>query len=136
MVTTPSTVTIDRTRAEAIIDAHDCSWLNDEPEQGLCACGLVVSTDDEWARHTERAVIGELWTPTATLIATVNELAGLPMRSTIVARPNRDNAVFRRLVFNDPGMHAWCNLTGTFWPTLRLLPALVLERGPDRPDGR
>lgn len=125
-----------RTRTETIIDAHNCAWLNDVDDQGLCKCGLVVTTEDEWARHTEHAVIHELWTPTAELITTEAELTGLPMRSTIVARPSRDNAVFRRLVFSDPHMHAWCNLTGTFWPTVRLLPALVLERGPDQPDAQ
>ncbi|MDO3014617.1 hypothetical protein P5V34_11525 [Mycobacteroides abscessus subsp. abscessus] len=137
MTTTPATHgALDRTQTEAIINAHTCAWLGDVDDQGLCKCGLVVTTEEEWARHTEHAVIHQLWSPTAILITTEAELEGLPMRSTIVARPNRDNALFRRLVFSDPSMHAWCNLMGTFWPTARLLPALVLERGPGQQDAR
>lgn len=135
-ITPPTDTRLDRTRTDTIVDAHDCSWLNAEPEQGLCACGLVVTTDDEWARHTEHLVIAELWTPTAELITTMVALEGLPMRSAIVARPGRDNMLFRRMVFTDSSLHAWCNLTGTFWPTARLLPALILERGPDQPHAR
>lgn len=119
------------TRTESIVDAHDCDWMVGDGDQGRCRCGLMVTTEDEWRRHTERAVIDQMWSPAAEVISSVAALEGLPERSVIAVRPATENAVFRRIALGDPGLNAWCNLTGTFRSTPGLLPAIVLERGPE-----
>lgn len=121
---------VDRTRTEIIVDAHDCDWTIADGDQGRCACGLLVTTEDEWRRHAEQVVIRELWSPTAELVTAQAALEGLPERSVIAVHPGDENTVFRRIVLGDPNLSAWCNLTGTFRFTPGLLPALVLERGP------
>jgi hypothetical protein len=55
----------------------------------------------------------------------------LPERSAVLVRPGTETIVCRRIVLGDPTMSAWCDLTGLFRSTAALLPALVLERGPD-----
>jgi hypothetical protein len=92
---------------------------------------VTVTTEDEWRRHTEQAVITELWSPTAEVITSADALEGLPEQSVIAVHPGTENTVFRRIVLGDPSLSAWCNLTGTFRLTPGLLPALVLERGPE-----
>ena len=130
-VSTLITREADSTRTEAIVDAHNCDWIFGDGDQGRCRCGLIVATEDEWRRHTEHAVIGELWSPTAEVITSAGALEGLPERSVIAVRPGTENTVFRRIVVGDPRLSAWCNLTGTFRFTPGLLPAIVLERGPE-----
>lgn len=123
----------DSTRTESIVDAHECNWMLGDGDQGQCRCGVIVTTEDEWRRHTEQAVIDELWSPNAQVITSADALEELPERSAIAARPGTENTVFRRIVLGDPTLSAWCNLTGTFRFTPGLLPALVLERGPAAP---
>lgn len=121
----------DSTRTESIIEAHDCDWMTGDGNQGRCRCGLIVTTEDEWRRHAEQEVISELWSPTAEVITSADTLEGLPERSAIAVHPGTENTVFRRIVLGDPGLSAWCNLTGTFRFTPGLLPAIILERGPE-----
>jgi hypothetical protein len=68
---------------------------------------------------------------TEQVITSAELLEGLPERSVIVVHPGTENTVFRRIVLGDPNLGAWSNLTGTFRFTPGLLPALVLERGPE-----
>ncbi|WP_293003369.1 hypothetical protein [Mycobacterium sp.] len=119
------------TRYEAIVAAHTFRWLgvDEVGDEAHCACGVIVHTEEQEFAHINQAVIAELWSPTASVVATADELAALPPRSVILARPGRDNAVFRLLNFCD---QAWGNAVGKFRTVPALLPALVLERGPDR----
>jgi hypothetical protein len=77
-------------------------------------------------------VAAELWTPTVEQIGSVRGLETLPDGSTILARPGAKGRVCRRLFFDDPKLMAWSDLHGTIRAASTLLPALVLERGPER----
>lgn len=119
------------TRTETVVAAHHCDWPVDDdigPQQNPCRCGLIVESEDEWLRHTERAVIDQLSSPNAELVTSAAALDELPDRSVILVHPGSENTVFRRI---DLGFGAWCNLMGTFrFTPAGLLPALILERGP------
>jgi hypothetical protein len=125
---------VETTRVEAIIAAHACRWegFDEGGDEGRCACGVIVTTEEQWGAHTDEAVTAELWTPTAQVMSTASDLAALPMRSAILVRPGRENTVFRRLVLEDPKLQAWCNTVGQFRPLPGLIPALVLERDPTK----
>ena len=128
---TTSNIETRQTRTETVLAAHECDWCIDADwNRGHCACGLIVTSQDEWARHAGRAVVSKLWTPSAEQVGSIHDLIALPERSTVLARPGRNNIVCRRLVLGDPAMSAWSDLTGTIRPETTLLPAVVLERGP------
>ena len=57
----------DHTRTEAVVAAHECDWACDG-DQGRCACGLIVASEDEWARYAEQAVASELWSPSREIV--------------------------------------------------------------------
>lgn len=124
----------DLTRTEALVDAaHSCTWGVDGDRLGRCRCGQTMNTEDEWRRHAEAMVIDELWSPAAPLVTSVAALDDLPARTVIVVHPGAEDTIFRSVNLGDPGPAAWCNLTGTFrFTPAGLLPALILERGPER----
>lgn len=131
-----STDTDERTLTESLVEEHQCTWVGD---RGRCRCGLTVTGEDEWRGHVEHVVVDNLWTPTAEFVTSETVLDQLPARSVIAVHPGRENAVFRRKVLGNPKLSAWHDFTGTFRPNPSLLPALVLERGPqilsDQKDG-
>lgn len=126
-------VGVETTRTEAIFAAHHVRWcgFDEVGDEGRCPCGAVVRTEEQELAHINQAVISELWTPAAQIVATADDLAALPPRSVVLVRPGHENAVFRRLDLDDPTLQAWSNAIGTFRLVPALLPALVLERGPD-----
>lgn len=122
----------DLTRTEVLVEAHSCTWGVDGGQQGQCRCGQILHTEDEWRRHTEGIVIDDLWTPAAPLVTSAPALDDLPERTVIVVHPGAEDTVFRSINLGDTGPAAWCNLTGTFrFTPAALLPALILERGPE-----
>ncbi|SIH23014.1 Uncharacterised protein [Mycobacteroides abscessus subsp. abscessus] len=114
-----------------ILALHNCDWGTDS-EWGLghCACGQTFSSERQWAEHADRAVAAKLWTPDAEQIGTVAGLESLPNGSAILARPGAEGRVCRRLYFDDPELMTWSDLHGTIRAACTLLPAVVLERGP------
>ena len=128
---TTSNIDTDRTGTETVVAEHDCNWgIDADWNRGHCACGLIVTSEEEWARHAGRAVVSALWKPAAEQVGSIRGLAALPERSTVLARPGRDGVVCRRMVLGDPTLSAWIDLTGTIRGEATLLPAVVLERGP------
>ena len=125
---TTSNIDTGRTRTETVLAAHECDWTIDW-NRGHCACGLVVTSEEEWAQHAGRTLVSELWKPTAEQVSSIRDLV-LPERSTVIARPGKDGIVCRRMVLGDPTLSAWIDLTGTIHGEATLSPAVVLERGP------
>lgn len=115
-----------------VLAQHNCDWSTDsEWDLGHCACGLTLSSEHEWAEHADRAVAKALWKPDAQQIHSVKDLQPLPNGSTILARPGAEGRVCRRLFFDDPELMTWSDLRGTIRAARTLLPAVVLERGPE-----
>ncbi len=120
-------------RTNAVLAVHNCDWASDsEWNLGHCGCGVTVRSEREWAEHADRVMAAELWTPTAEQVSSVRGLEALPNGSTILARPGAEGRVCRRLYFDDPALMTWSDLHGTIRAASTLLPAVVLERGPER----
>jgi hypothetical protein len=121
---------VEVSRTNTVLAAHNCDW-DGEWDLGHCACGVTVRSEREWAEHADRVVAAELWTPTVDQIGSVRGLEALPDGSTILARPGAEGRVCRRLFFDNPELMTWSDLHGTIRAASTLLPALVLERGPE-----
>ncbi len=127
MIGSVSVADVQTSRTHDVLAAHECDWTRDE--QGLCGCGLVVDTEQQWARHADRALVSALWTPDCEAITSPRGLQQLPDGSTILALPGAHGRVHRRLVFDDPTLMVWSDLHGTIRAAHMLVPAVVLERG-------
>lgn len=127
MIGSVSVVDVKISKTQDVLAAHECDWTREG--QGLCQCGLVVDTEQQWARHADRALVSALWTPDCECITTAQGLEQLPGGSTILALPGARGRVHRRLVFDDPTLMAWSDLYGTVRAARMLVPAVVLERG-------
>lgn len=127
MIGSVSVVDVTISRTQDVLAAHECDWAREG--QGLCQCGLVVDTEQQWARHADRALVSALWTPDCESITTAQDLEQLAGGSTILALPGAQGRVHRRLVFDDATLVAWSDLYGTVRAACMLVPAVVLERG-------
>lgn len=116
-----------------ILALHNCDWGTDsEWGWGHCACGQTFNSERQWAEHADRVVADALWTPAAEQIGSVAGLEALPNGSAILARPGAEGRVCRRLYFDDPELMTWSDLHGTIRAASTLLPAVVLEYGPQQ----
>lgn len=118
-----------KTRTEQIRAAHQDSW--DADDVGVCRCGLSVATEEHHAEHVGQVIVAELWSAAAPPIRTLAELDALPERSAIVVRPGGAGFVCSRMSLGGLAGAPWIDLNGHVHPQSEaLLPAVVLERGP------
>lgn len=126
-----ATEVIKQTRAEQIRAAHQDRW--DVDDVGHCRCGQTFTSEEDHAEHVGTVMIAQLWSPQAPAIRSLAELDALPERSTIVARPGGAGFVCTRMFLGGHPGAPWMDLNGHVHPRDQLLPAVVLDRGPQEP---